>query len=56
MTWTINSHPAMLGNQNLPFLLDDGAIPVLLGDSCAPNYWLFDEHGNRPNAYVILSL
>lgn len=60
MTWTINTHPdvrpAMLGNQDLPFLLDGGTIPVLLGDSCAANYWLLDEHGNRPNAYVILSL
>ncbi|MDF9778866.1 hypothetical protein [Pseudomonas baetica] len=60
MTWTINSHPAvrpaMLGNQALPLLIDDGTIPVVLGDSCAANYWLLDEHGNRPNAYVILSL
>lgn len=60
MTWTINSHPdvrtAMLGNQALPLLIDDGTIPVLLGDSCAANYWLLDEHGERPKAYVILSL
>lgn len=60
MTWTINCHPdvrpAMLGDQALPLLLDGGTIPVLLGDSCAANYWLLDEHGNRPNAYVILSL
>ncbi len=60
MTWSINSHPgvtpAPLGNQDLPYLLDGGSIPVLLVDSCAASYWLLDEHGNRPNAYVILSL
>ncbi|MGF6282287.1 hypothetical protein ABH908_000229 [Pseudomonas frederiksbergensis] len=60
MTWIINTHPdvrpATFGSQDLPCLLDSGTIPVLLGDSCAANYWLLDEHGNRPNAYVILSL
>jgi hypothetical protein len=60
MPWTINTHPdvrpALLGSLDLPFLLDAGTIPVLLGDSCAANYSLQDEHGNRPNAYVIHSL
>ncbi|MGE8063917.1 hypothetical protein [Pseudomonas sp. NPDC089569] len=60
MTWTIKTHPdvthAKLGNQNLPYLLDGGPVPVLLAGSCAADYWLLDEHGNRPKAHVIISL